>query len=104
MQPVRPLSPAAPVPATPVRPAAHSGHGNGTGTATRQMAAQPADTVALDGLTDGWGSGPLGQSVWVRLRSGVVLTMLLALVGALVAAGVAGLIVALAVAVRSAVS
>jgi len=56
------------------------------------------------GLTDQWANAPLGQSFWVRLRSGVVLTMLLAIVGALLAAGVAGVIVGLAVAVRTAVS
>ena len=73
--------------------------------ATRPMPlpAGATGTAEVAGLTEQWATGPVGQSFWARLRSGVVLTMLLALVGALVAAGVAGVIVALAVAVRSAV-
>ena len=65
---------------------------------------EPGAGGAPAGLTEGWATGRVGVSIWVRMRSGVVLTMVLALVGTLLAAGVAGIVVALALAVRSAVS
>jgi hypothetical protein len=43
-------------------------------------------------------------TVWFRLRSGVVLTILLAVIGTLVAMAIAGVVVAAALALRSAVS
>jgi len=55
------------------------------------------------GFTDGWRTAGV-TSVWLRLRSGVVLTILLAVVGALVAMSIAGVVVLLALALRSAVS
>jgi hypothetical protein len=55
-------------------------------------------------FTDGWVTTAGGPSVWVRLRSGVVLTVLLAVVGALVAMSIAGVVVLVALALRSAVS
>ncbi len=43
-------------------------------------------------------------SFWVRLRSGVMLTILLAVVGAMIAVAVAGFVLFLAVAIRDAVT
>ena len=63
---------------------------------------EPLD-VEAGGLTDQWVTGA-GISAWVRVRSGVVLTVLLAVVGALVAASIAGVVLFLAIAVRDAVS
>ena len=56
------------------------------------------------GFTDTWVRTAGGPSVWLRLRSGVVLTVLLAVVGALVAMSIAGVVVLVALALRSAVS
>lgn len=56
------------------------------------------------GFTDGWVNTGRGPSGWLRLRSGVVLTVLLAVVGALVAIGIAGVVMLVALALRSAVS
>ena len=59
-------------------------------------------TVEITGMADGW--TPAARiSPWLRIRSGFVLTILLAIVGALVAAAVAGFIVLIALGVRSAV-
>lgn len=55
-------------------------------------------------FTDGWVRTAGGPSVWFRVRSGVVLTVLLAVVGALVAMSIAGVVVLVALALRSAVS
>jgi hypothetical protein len=43
-------------------------------------------------------------SFWARLRSGVVLTILLAVMGAILAVGVAGLVLVIALAIRDAVT
>lgn len=56
------------------------------------------------GFSDHWLPAPARISPWVRLRSGVLLTILLTLVGTLVAASVAGVVVFFALALRSAVS
>ena len=66
------------------------------------MATAAPATVEIAGLGDGW--APARRiSPWLRVRSGFVLTVLLAIVGAFVAAGVAGLVILVALAVRSAV-
>lgn len=59
---------------------------------------------AAGGLSDHWMPSPAGVSPWVRLRSGVVLTVLLAVMGALLAASISGLLLLIALAVRDAVS
>lgn len=66
-------------------------------------ASGPAVTRSPVGLTEHWATVRTGTTVWVRVRSGVVLTFLLTVVGAIIAAVVAGVIVLLALAVRSAV-
>jgi hypothetical protein len=74
---------------------------------TQAAAASSASTVqrnAPGGFGDQRVAAPAGPSGWVRLRSGVVLTLLLAVVGALVAAGIAGVVILVALALRSAVS
>ena len=68
------------------------------------MMTVPATQEAGMGFTDSWTRTAGVTSVWVRLRSGVVLTILLAVVGALVAMSIAGVVVLLALALRSAVS
>lgn len=66
------------------------------------LATAAAPTVEVAGLSDYW--VPARRvSVWVRIRSGFVLTVLLAVLGALVAAAVAGFVIFVALAVRSAV-
>jgi hypothetical protein len=66
------------------------------------LATAVAPTVEVAGLSDYW--APARRvSVWVRIRSGFVLTVLLAVLGALVAAAVAGFVIFVALAVRSAV-
>ena len=57
----------------------------------------------VGGFSDQWIPVPAGLSMWVRVRSGFVLTMLLAVLGALVAVSVSGLVVLIALAVRNAV-
>jgi uncharacterized membrane protein len=61
-------------------------------------------SVEVSGFGDQWLPAAAGTTVWYRLRSGVVLTFLLTVVGALIAVMVAGFIVLVALAVRSAVS
>ena len=76
-------------------------------TPTPPPAPAPAPAVfAQDGVgfTDTWVRTASGPSVWLRVRSGVVLTVLLAVVGALVAISIAGVVVLVALALRSAVS
>ncbi len=58
----------------------------------------------MGGFTDQWARTAGATSPWLRVRSGVVLTVLLAVVGALIAMSVAGVVVLVALAVRSAVS
>jgi uncharacterized membrane protein len=60
--------------------------------------------VDAGGLTDTWAPVVAAPTVWFRLRSGVVLTILLAVIGTLVAMAIAGVVVAAALALRSAVS
>lgn len=58
--------------------------------------------MEVSGFSDQW--SPAGSvSPWLRLRSGFVLTILLAILGTLMAAAVAGAVVFVALAVRSAV-
>ncbi len=71
-------------------------------TATGAVATAAPPTVEVAGMSDYW--APTHRvSPWVRIRSGFVLTVLLAVLGALVAAAVAGLVIFIALAVRSAV-
>jgi hypothetical protein len=63
--------------------------------------AEPAERGG--GLTEYWVPAPAGWNVWVRLRSGFVLTVLLAVLGALLAVSVSGLLLLVALAVRNAV-
>lgn len=58
----------------------------------------------VGGLSDQWMPAPAGISPWVRLRSGVVLTLLLTVMGALLAASISGFLLLIALAVRDAVS
>ncbi|MCA1692234.1 MAG: hypothetical protein ABR540_16410 [Acidimicrobiales bacterium] len=55
------------------------------------------------GMSEQWIPAAAGVSGWVRLRSGVVLTVLLAIVGALLAASISGLLLLFALAIRDAV-
>jgi hypothetical protein len=61
-------------------------------------------TVEVGGFSDHWVPAPVGPTAWMRLRSGMVLTVLLAMIGTLVAITIGGVIVFIAVALRSAVS
>lgn len=61
-------------------------------------------TVEGGGFSDHWVPAPVGPRVWVRLRSGMVLTILLTMIGTLVAVSIGGVIVFIALALRSAVS
>jgi uncharacterized membrane protein len=63
--------------------------------------AEPAERAG--GLADYWVPVPAGWNVWVRVRSGFVLTVLLTVLGALLAVSVSGLLLLLALAVRNAV-
>jgi hypothetical protein len=74
--------------------------------ATRPLRVPLAVPATMDtgGFSDHWLPAPARISPWVRLRSGVLLTILLTLVGTLVAASVAGVLVFFALALRSAVS
>ena len=63
--------------------------------------AEPADVGG--GFSDAWVPVSGGISGWVRLRSGFVLTVVLAVLGALVAFGVSGMLLLIALAVRNAV-
>lgn len=74
------------------------------GRPTAQLQGADGAGLASAGLLSYWAPAPRGHRVWVRLRSGVVLTFLLTAVGALLALSVAGVIVFIALAVRSAVS
>ncbi len=56
------------------------------------------------GLAEHWVPVPAGMNVWLRVRSGFVLTILLAVLGALLAVSVSGLVLFIALAVRNAVS
>jgi hypothetical protein len=56
------------------------------------------------GVAEHWVPVPAGLNIWVRVRSGFVLTVLLAVLGALVAASVSGFLLLIALAVRNAVS
>lgn len=60
--------------------------------------------VEVGGFSDHWVPAPVGPTVWLRLRSGMVLTVLLAMIGTLVAITIGGVIVFIALALRSAVS
>lgn len=64
--------------------------------------AEPAER-ASGGFSDHWVPAPAGVSVWVRVRSGFVLTILLAVLGALVAVSISGLLLLIALGVRNAV-
>jgi hypothetical protein len=76
--------------------------------ATARVAATPRVVVPsgvdAGAFTDTWAPASSGPTVWFRVRSGVVLTILLAVIGALVAMAIAGFVVAVALALRSAVS
>ncbi len=61
-------------------------------------------SVEVGGFSDHWAPAPVGPTLWLRVRSGLVLTVLLTMLGALVAVTVGGVIVFIAVALRSAVS
>lgn len=86
-----------------------SGRQSGQRRARRAPAVTPGTAIrtgpsaVATGLTDRWASVRTGTSIWVRIRSGVVLTILLAVLGILVAVCVAGALLLLALAVRSAV-
>lgn len=56
------------------------------------------------GFSDQWMPAPAGISLWVRLRSGVVLTLMLTAIGAVLAASISGVLLLIALAVRDAVS
>lgn len=78
--------------------------------APRRKAIHAPATVAVTepkelagGFSDQWIPIPAGLSVWVRVRSGFVLTVLLAVLGALVAVSISGLLLLIALAVRNAV-
>jgi hypothetical protein len=64
---------------------------------------EPADRP-VGTLTEEWGAGAATVSWWVRLRSGVVLTVLLAFLGTLIAVSIAGIVLLLALAIRNAVT
>lgn len=66
--------------------------------------AMPEPVERGGGLADHWVPVPAGVSVWVRLRSGFVLTMLLAVLGALLAASISGVLLLFTLAIRNAVS
>lgn len=61
-------------------------------------------TVEAGGFSDHWVPAPAGPTTWMRLRSGLLLTVLLTVIGTLVAISIGGVIVFIAVALRSAVS
>ena len=61
-------------------------------------------TAEMGGFSDHWTPAPVGPTVWLRLRSGIMLTVLLAMIGALVAVALGSVVVFVAVALRSAVS
>ena len=63
--------------------------------------AEPPELVG--GFSDQWIPIPTGLSMWVRVRSGFVLTMLLTVLGALLAVSVAALVLLIALGVRNAV-
>ena len=70
---------------------------------TRVVSVPATADVSIGHFTDHWAT--TGKtSPWLRLRSGVVLTVLLTVVGTLIALSIAGVIVLLALAIRSAVS
>jgi hypothetical protein len=74
---------------------------------TRVITAAAPQEAGVGTFTDHWVpvvTRTTGTRAWIRLRSGVVLTMLLTVVGALVALSIAGVVVLVALAVRSAVS
>lgn len=80
--------------------------------ATRKPAAvpvrPPARTDPVErpggGVSEQWIPATPGVSGWVRLRSGVVLTVLLAAIGAVLAASISGVLLLFALAIRDAVS
>ncbi|MEW6152752.1 MAG: hypothetical protein AB1673_02025 [Actinomycetota bacterium] len=80
------------------------GRSFGPGRPVRPLAASGGATAPMPQLTDQWAAGPVGISVWGRVRSGFVLTVLLAVIGTLMAAAVAGAVVLFALGLRSAVS
>lgn len=55
------------------------------------------------GFSDHWVPAPAGAERWVRVRSGFVLTILLAVLGALVAVSISGMLLLIALAVRNTV-
>jgi ABC-type dipeptide/oligopeptide/nickel transport system permease subunit len=74
---------------------------------TRVITTAAPQEMGGGSLSEQWvpvAGGSTGTNVWIRLRSGVMLTMLLTVVGALVALSVAGVVVLIALAIRSAVS
>lgn len=71
---------------------------------TRVVAVPATPDASVGGFSDHWAATTGRTSPWLRLRSGVVLTVLLTVVGALIAMSIAGVVVLLALAVRSAVS
>lgn len=72
--------------------------------ATRIVSVPAPPDVGVGDFTDQWAVTVGRTSPWLRLRSGVVLTVLLAVVGALIAMSIAGVVVLVALAVRAAVS
>ncbi|MDQ3978879.1 MAG: hypothetical protein M3314_04935 [Actinomycetota bacterium] len=75
----------------------------------RQQVTAPATLTVAEpperagGFSDQWIPAPAGMSIWVRVRSGFVLTVLLAVLGALLAVSVSGMLLLIALAVRNAV-
>ena len=64
--------------------------------------AEPAERGG-GGFSDHWVPVPAGVSAWARVRSGFVLTILLAVLGALLAVSISGLLLLIALGVRNAV-
>ena len=92
-------------PLVPGRTAARTSAGASASSPVATPTTSPSDVAEWSAGASAEQWVPAGRlSAWVRLRSGVVLTLLLALVGALVAAGISGLLLLIALAVRDAVS
>ena len=101
-------------PPPPPRPAGYAGSGaptvpmrqggwTGAPASTTAGASSGPATAEMPRFTDGWRpSRPI--PTWVRVRSGLALTLLLTVIGTLIAATLAGVVVFLALALKSAVS
>lgn len=61
-------------------------------------------STEMGGFSDHWVPAPVGPTVWLRVRSGLMLTVLLTMIGTLVAVTLGGVVVFIALALRSAVS